>query len=254
MSDPLLRVDNVTKRFGGLKAVDDVTLSIPKGSIVGLIGPNGSGKTTLFNVICGIYKPDSGKVYFDDSRIDGINPNDVYVKGLVRTFQIPKLFFGLTVLDNMLLAARGNIGENFLNVFKAKNWHDQEVKLTKKALGILDLLQLDQSVDYAAKDLSGGQMKLLEIGMALMSDPKMMLLDEPIAGVNPVLSGMILEEVQTIRSKLGVTYFIIEHKVEVLVKYADWIYVMNKGQLVTQGKPEEVVNDKVVIDVYLGEA
>lgn len=254
MRDGLLRVENVTKDFGGLRAVDDVTLSVREGSIIGLIGPNGSGKTTLFNLVSGIYRPDSGRIYFNGSRIDGKSPDEIYAKGLVRTFQIPRLFWGLTVLDNMLLAARGHIGDGFANTFiKMRDWRRREVEFAEKALEILEIVHLDQARDFPASDLSGGQMKLLEVGMVLMSEPKMMLLDEPVAGVNPVLAGTILDRIQAIRSELGIASFIIEHKIEVLVRHAEWIYVLNKGRLVAQGKPDKVVKDKTVIDVYLGE-
>jgi len=253
--DALLRIENVSKNFGGLRAVDNVTLSVRKKSIIGLIGPNGSGKTTLFNLVSGFYRPDSGTIYFDGSRIDGKSLHEVYAKGLVRTFQIPRLFWGLTVLDNLLLAARGHVGDGLVNTFvKYRDWRQKEVEIAEKALKILEIIHLDQARDFPASDLSGGQMKLLEVGMVLMSEPKMMLLDEPVAGVNPVLASAILDRIQAIRSELGISFFIIEHKIEVLVKHAEWIYVMNKGRLVAQGKPDEIVNNKTVIDVYLGEA
>jgi len=254
VSDQILEVNNITKRFGGLVAVNDVTLSIKKGSVIGLVGPNGSGKTTLFNVISGVYRPEVGEIYFDDKRIDNLSPDDIYRMGLVRTFQIPRLFLKLTVLDNVLLAARENEGEGFFNVFTGRpKWFKQETDLAKKALSILKLFELGGTAIVPANELSGGQMKLLEIARALMSEPYMLLLDEPTAGVHPVLAEKIFEKLTELRDQLGLTLFIIEHRIDLLLNYVQRIYVMHRGRIIVQGKPEEIMNDEAVAKIYMGE-
>ncbi|RLI31653.1 ABC transporter ATP-binding protein [Candidatus Bathyarchaeota archaeon] len=251
----ILKTENLTKAFGGLKAVNNVTLTVKDNTITGLIGPNGSGKTTLFNVISGVYKPTSGAIYFNGKRIDGLSPHKVYHEGLVRTFQIPRLFQKLTVLENMIVAARSNTGENLLGTFlRRRKWSEEEKRLAEKALEILELLELDNLRDTPAGELSGGQMKLLELGRALITEPKMLLLDEPAAGVNPTLAKRIFEKITQLRDELLLTFFTIEHRVEILLEHADWIYVMHNGSIISQGKPDDVVNDKTVVDVYLGEA
>lgn len=251
----ILKTENLTKAFGGLKAVNNVTLTVKDNTITGLIGPNGSGKTTLFNVISGVYKPTSGAIYFNGKRIDGLSPHKVYHEGLVRTFQIPRLFQKLTVLENMIVAARSNTGENLLGTFlRRRKWSEEEEKLAEKALEILELLELDNLRDTPAGELSGGQMKLLELGRALITEPKMLLLDEPAAGVNPTLAKRIFEKITQLRDELLLTFFTIEHRVEILLEHADWIYVMHNGSIISQGKPDDVINDKTVVDVYLGEA
>ncbi|HID90423.1 TPA: ABC transporter ATP-binding protein [Candidatus Bathyarchaeota archaeon] len=254
MSTALLDIRNVTKAFGGLRAVDNVSLSVGRHTVTGLIGPNGSGKTTLFNIISGVHKPDSGEILFDGRHIDGLSPHDIYAKGLVRSFQIPRLFCRLTVLDNMLLAARGHTGERFVNLFlKRREWLRREVELAEKALRILELLELDGLRDSLAGELSGGQMKLLEIGRSLMADPQMLLLDEPATGVHPALAHKIFERIVGLRDELRITFFIIEHRIEILLKYVDWVYVMNRGRVVTEGDPERITDDRILIDIYMGE-
>jgi branched-chain amino acid transport system ATP-binding protein len=254
MEKKLLEAENVMKSFGGLKAVDNVTLSVKEGSITGLMGPNGSGKTTLFNLISGIHKPELGRIYFAGERIDNLTPHQIYARGIARAFQIPRLFQRLTVLDNMMLAANGNVGDGLLNVFlKTRKWREQEVELAEKAIEILELVELDHVKSLPASNLSGGQMKLLEIGRALMAEPKLLLLDEPAAGVNPTLAAEIFRKIEQLRRDLGVTFFTIEHRVEFLLGHSDWLYVMHRGNIIAEGKPDEVLNNKMVIDVYLGE-
>ncbi|MEM2904556.1 MAG: ABC transporter ATP-binding protein [Candidatus Bathyarchaeia archaeon] len=250
----ILSTEKVVKRFGGLRAVDGVTLSVRSNSITGLIGPNGSGKTTLFNVISGVYSPDEGHTYFNGKRIDSLQPHEIWARGLVRTFQIPRLYRRLTVLDNLMLGAVGNVGEGFLGVFRNwKAWRRQEEQIAERAIDVLGLLELDKLASAPASDISGGQMKLLEIGRALMSEPKMLLLDEPAAGVNPTMARRIFERITHLREKLGLTFFIIEHRIDVLSEHADKICVMHEGQIIAEGPPEDVVKDPHVISVYLGE-
>ncbi|MEM3693917.1 MAG: ABC transporter ATP-binding protein [Candidatus Bathyarchaeia archaeon] len=250
----LLNTENLVKTFGTLKAIDDVTLSVKPNSITGLIGPNGSGKTTLFNIISGIYSPDKGHVYFDGIDIDDLEPHEIWSKGLVRTFQIPRLFQRLTVLDNVMLGSQGNPGESFFGIFRNwRAWRRHEEEVAMKAMEILRLLEIDHLALSPASDISGGQMKLLEIGRALMSSPRMLLLDEPAAGVNPTLARRIFERIAHLRERLGLTFFIIEHRIDILSEHADKIYVLHEGRIIAEGKPEEVVNDPKVVGVYLGE-
>lgn len=250
----ILITEGLTKSFGGLLAVNNVSIKVDRGSITGLIGPNGSGKTTLFNVIAGALKADSGKAYFDGKRIDGLPCHEIYKTGLVRTFQVPRLFQKMTVLDNMLIAARGLIGDSLTaTFFRSGAWKKQEEELIKKALGILEMLDLYHQRKNLAGNLSGGQMKLLELGRALMSEPKMLLLDEPAAGVSPLVVEKIFEKIVELRRNLGLTFFIIEHRIETLFNYTDKVIVMFKGQVIAEGKGHALVEDPKVIDVYLGE-
>ena len=253
MEETLLKIRDVTKNFGGLCAVDRVSVDVCPERIVGLVGPNGSGKTTLFNVIFGLQKADHGSVHFNDERIDHLPPHQVFTRGMVNAFQFPRLFYQLTTLDNMLLAAREHKGDSLLNsLFLRKGWQHQESELAQKAMEILELLELTHLTLSPAGELSGGQRKLLEIGRALMADPVLLLLDEPAAGVNPILGRKIFEKIEHFRQK-GLSFFIIEHRLEILMEFANWIYVMDKGKIVVEGEPAEVVNNPVFYDVYMGE-
>lgn len=248
-----LRTENITKRFGGLIALKRVSIEVPSKRIVMLIGPNGSGKTTLINVISGMYKPESGKVLFDKNEITGLPPHKIYSLGIVRTFQIPSLFFKLTVLENLLIAAKDQLGEKITSaILNRKKWIKQEEKLVEKAFEILDLLTLSSMWNRKASELSGGQMKLLEIGRALMSDPKVVLMDEPVAGVNPKLAHNIMDHVTGIRDKLGLSFLIVEHRLDIVLDYVDYVYAMHRGKVISRGIPTEVVSDPAVIESYLG--
>jgi len=253
VEEALLRIRDITKNFGGLHAVDGVSIDVGTESTVGLVGPNGSGKTTLFNVIFGLHRADHGSVYFNDERIDHLAPHQVFAKGMANAFQLPRLFHQLTTLDNMLLAARNHKGDSLLNsLFLRTGWQHQEEEFAEKAMEILELLELAHLNLSLAGELSGGQRKLLEIGRALMADPVLLLLDEPASGVNPILGRKIFEKIEHFRQK-GTSFFIIEHRLEILMEFANWIYVMDKGKIVIDGKPEEVVNSPTFYDVYMGE-
>ncbi len=247
----ILRTEGLRKAFGGLVALDDVSLEVERGSVTLMMGPNGAGKTTFLRVVCGIYRPDAGRVFFEGQDITGLRPHEVYRLGLVKTFQIPLPFTKLTVLENLLVAARGNPGESILKAPFRKAWEEKEEELVEKAFRILELLKLDHLWDHYSYGLSGGQMKLLEIGRALMSDAKMIMMDEPISGVNPVLAHEIFSRILELKDKMGITFFIIEHRLEIALKYVDYVYVMDRGHLLTQGRPEEVVDDPRVIEAYL---
>lgn len=253
MEETLLRISEVSKHFGGVYAVNGVSLDIKSGSIWGLVGPNGSGKTTLFNTVLGLFRPDEGTIYFDGKCISNLAPHEIYALGLVNAFQLPRLFPGLSVLDNMLVAARGHQGDRLLNsLFLRKSWQRQEAELADKAVEVLELLQLEHLAFSQAGELSGGQRKLLEVGRGLMASPTLLLLDEPAAGVNPRLGRRIFEGIEDLRRK-GLSFFIIEHRLEILFDFAHWVYVMDKGKIVVQGKPEEVVENPAFYQVYLGE-
>jgi branched-chain amino acid transport system ATP-binding protein len=248
----LLDIQSVSKSFGGVKALDRVTVKVAEKQVALLIGPNGSGKTTLINVVSGFYPPDEGRIFFDDRDITNLPPHRIYKLGLVRTFQIPSLFTRLTVLENLLVASKMNRGESFLKAPFISSWIRDEEENIEKALKILQLLKLDHLWDVRASKLSGGQMKLLEIGRSLMSDAKMLLLDEPIAGVNPSLAHEIFTHILHLRDKLGLTFLIVEHRLDLALPYADYIYVLAYGKLITQGEKEKVLQDAQVISAYLG--
>ncbi len=254
MEEALLRIREVSKHFGGVYAVNGVSLDIKTGSIWGLVGPNGSGKTTLFNTVLGLHRPDEGAIYFNNHCISNLPPHKIYALGLVNAFQIPRPFQRLSVLDNMLVAARGHQGDSLLNsLFLRKSWQKQEVELADKAMEILELLELDRLASSPAGELSGGQRKLLEIGKGLMASPTLLLLDEPAAGVNPNLGRRIFERIENLRQKTGLSFFVIEHRLDILFDFAHWVYVMDKGKIVVQGKPGEVAANPVFYQVYLGD-
>ena len=254
MSEYILEVLNVKKRFGGIVALDGVNMKVKRNTMTALIGPNGSGKTTLFNVIAGVYKPDEGKVIFDGHDITGKPPEKIYHLGLVRTFQVPRMFKGMTVFENVLTAARHNPGEKYSVSLLRKLWEKVELKIADKAVNTLELLKILHVARNLSGAISGGQMKLVELARGLMSDPKMLLLDEPAAGVNPTLAHEIFKFLTHLRDERGMTMLIIEHRLDILFDYVDYVYVMHRGRIVAEGTPEEIVNNKVVVDIYLGEA
>jgi len=246
-----LSVERLTKTFGGLVALDNVFISIDKGTSL-LIGPNGSGKTTLINVVTGIYRPDMGRITFNGQSIQGWPPHRVYGTGLVRTFQIPLPFLKLTVLENVLTAHRDNPGESFLRAPLRSAWFKKEMEIVDRAFELLQLLSLDHLWNEPASNLSGGQMKLLEIARALMSGAKMIMMDEPIAGVNPVLAHQILSHTLELRDRFGGIFMSVEHRLDIALQYVDYVYAMDKGRVVSQGAPDQVMNDPRVIESYLG--
>ncbi|RLF10774.1 MAG: ABC transporter ATP-binding protein [Thermoprotei archaeon] len=248
----MLVVKKLKKRFGGLLALNGVDLEVGKGSLTMLIGPNGSGKTTLINVVSGFYKPDEGKVMFNGKDITGFPPHKVFKLGLVRTFQIPSPFIKLTVLENLLLAHPDNPGETFLKAPFRKTWVKEEEEAVEKAFKLLKILELSDLWDQPSNELSGGQLKLLEMGRALMTGANMILMDEPASGVNPALAHRLFSHLVKIKNELGVTFLIVEHRLEVATKYVDYVYAMVQGKVVSKGSAEEVLTDPNVIEGYLG--
>jgi len=248
----LLKVEQVKRSFGSLHALDGVSLSVDEKTLTILIGPNGSGKTTLINVITGFQKPDSGRIYYGESEITGWSPQRVYEQGIARTFQIPAMFGRLSTLENLLVADKNHPGESFSKAALKRLWRGHEQDVTDKASKILELLGLTEQIDTPASLLSGGQMKLVELGRALMSDAKLYLLDEPVSGVNPTLAHGIFERIIALREQYGLTFLIIEHRLDIALKYVDYVNAMAAGRLIAAGPPKEVIADPKVVEAYLG--
>ena len=247
----LLSVKEVATSFGKLRALDGVTLSVEEGSVALLIGPNGSGKTTLVNVITGFQKPDGGHIHYGGKEITGWSPQQVYRAGIARTFQVPSLFGKLTTLQNLLVADKTNPGESFLKSHLRRLWGNHEKETVEKASKTLQMLGLAEQADKPVSVLSGGQMKLAELGRALMSDAKLYLLDEPISGVNPTLALEIFSRIVDLRKQFGVTFFIIEHRLDIALRYVDYVNVMASGKLIAAGTPAVIISDPKVIEAYL---
>ncbi|NJD77884.1 MAG: ABC transporter ATP-binding protein [Candidatus Methanoperedens sp.] len=246
----MLQVQDVEKSFGGIKALEGVSLGVEENTIVGLIGPNGSGKTTLINVISGFLKVDTGRVYFEGKDISSLLPFEIARLGICRTFQLTRIFRGLTVLENMLISSNMQKEGLWQLFFNRKKMILQEKVDERAAYEILEFLEINHLKHEYAHSLSGGQQKLLSLGMALMADPGIVLLDEPVAGVNPTLANKIFEKVKLEKKKR--TFLVVEHNIDILMDFCDMIYVMNKGKIVASGKPEEIQGNETVIDVYLG--
>lgn len=249
--DPIVKVDAVRKSFGGLVAVDVEHLEIPRHAITALIGPNGAGKTTFFNLITGFDKPDTGYWEFDGTGIAGVPAWKISRMGQVRTFQLTKAFGGLSVLDSMKLGARGQRGESFWKALVPPLWRSQEKQIEERALGLLREFKLYEKRNDMALSMSGGQRKLLEMARALMSAPQLVMLDEPMAGVNPALTQSLLGHIVRLKEQ-GMTVLFVEHDMHMVQAIADWVIVMAEGRVVAEGVPSEVMKDPVVIDAYLG--
>lgn len=253
MRDPILSVQNVSKRFGGVHAVNDCSLEVKAGSITGLIGPNGAGKTTLFNLITGFHRPDSGHVFLRGQDITGLRPHEIFERRLFRTFQIARDYREMTVLENLLLIPEQQIGEKIWNVwFRGKSIRLQEEANLRKALQTLEFIELQDKKDLPAKYLSGGEKKLLEIGRMMMVDLDLVLLDEPGAGVPPVMQNRILDHIRSLSREQGLTLFIVEHDMDIIMNICETIIVMSDGSKLAEGSPQEIRSDERVIKAYLG--
>lgn len=249
----LLELKHLRKDYGGLRAVDDVSLTIPEGKIIGLIGPNGSGKSTLLNMVASTTDVTDGQILFDGVDITHFASNKVFQQGIARGYQDPSLYFQMTVLDNVLLPVKGQKGEQPWYAPWRRFWQDEEEDHAQRAGEVLEQVQLRKYYDKLASDLSGGQMKLLEIARALMGEPKLLLLDEPTAGVAPNLAYNIFQQIARLRDDYGITFLIVEHRLEILFDFVDYVYVMHMGNLLAQGTSDEVANDKTVREVYFGD-
>ncbi len=249
--DPILIASGVRRQFGGLTAVDVTHVEIPRGKITALIGPNGAGKTTFFNLLTGFDKPNEGSWTFDGKELAGVASYKVARLGMIRTFQLTKALSLLTVIENMRLGAQEQPGENFLRAFIRPLWARREAQITQTADELLKRFKLDaKREDYAAA-LSGGQRKLLEMARALMSNPKLVMLDEPMAGVNPALTQSLLEHIKQLKTN-GTTVLFVEHDMHMVRHISDWVIVMAEGKVVAEGPPAEVMKNQAVIDAYLG--
>ncbi len=250
-TDPILSAVNVTREFGGLKAVDVDRIEIPRGAITALIGPNGAGKTTLFNLLTGFDSPNSGSWDFDGTALAGVPAHKVSRLGEVRTFQLTKVLGRMTVLESMKLGARHQTGEHFWAALLPFIWHRQEKANEERALELLDRFGLTPKKDDFAGSMSGGQRKLLEMARALMCDPQLVMLDEPMAGVNPALKQSLLGHIVGLKES-GVTVLFVEHDMHMVHTIADWVIVMAEGRVVAEGTPDVVMEDPAVVDAYLG--
>ncbi|MFN0092497.1 MAG: ABC transporter ATP-binding protein [Acidimicrobiales bacterium] len=249
--DPILVVEGVSRRFGGLTAVDVEHLEIQRGLITGLIGPNGAGKTTFFNLLTGFDRPDTGSIRFEGRPVDKIPAYKRADLGMVRTFQLTKALSKMTVLDNMKLGATGQIGENLFRALIPSLWRRQDREIEARADALLERFLLARMRDEFAGTLSGGQRKLLEMARALMTEPKLVMLDEPMAGVNPALKQSLLEHVKGLRDQ-GMTVIFVEHDMDVVQAISDWVVVMAQGEVIAEGPPSAIGANQAVIDAYLG--
>lgn len=248
----LLSIKNVGKHFDGNVVLKSIDLELEGGRIYQLIGPNGSGKTTLVNVISGVLKPNSGTITFDGHDITGMEPHQIYEYGLVRSFQIPQPFVNLNVNENLMTATTENPGDKYRNAPARPKWVDTEKRLQKKAENLMDMVNLGKVTNNLSSNLSGGQMKLLELGRIMMSGAKMIFMDEPIAGVNPKLAHDIFEKISLICVEHDITFLVIEHRLDISFQYVDYVYATNLGKIIAEGTPEEIQNNPAVIESYLG--
>ena len=249
---PILETRNLTRNFGSFCAVNNVSMTIKPGSITGLIGPNGAGKSTFFNVLTGVIAPTSGQVLLNGQNITGLGPDALFTKKLARTFQIPRPFKRMSVLENVMLAPLGQVGEGILGPFlNPGKMRAQEEEIRTRALDILEFVTLGKLADQAAGKISGGQTKLLELARVLMGDPSVILLDEPAAGVNPSLTRILIERIEEL-NRQGKTFVIIEHDMDFIMRHCDPVIALAEGSIVFQGTAQQAQNSPILLDAYLG--
>ena len=249
----LLDVKNLTKNFGGLTAVGDVTMHLDKGELVGLIGPNGAGKTTLFNLLTSVYEPSEGSVYLDGTLLNGKKPYKIASLGLSRTFQNIRLFKDMTVLENVLVGMANQNNPHLLASFlRLPKFYSSEEKLHQKAMKLLAIFDLDGDAEILAKNLPYGQQRRLEIVRALATEPKILFLDEPAAGMNPQETAELTQLIRKIKEEFNITIMLIEHDMSLVMEVTERIYVLEYGRLIAHGTPDEIKNNQRVIEAYLG--
>lgn len=252
MSEEILQVCDVKKSFGGLNAVNEVSLSLSREKITLLIGPNGSGKTTLVNIITGFLQPDCGRIYLQDKDVTGWPMHQIAREGMVRSFQLPAPFSGSSVLGNLLVACEGGQGESPVWCAFRHKWEEREKKNVCSAFGTAKALELSPYWDVPMTSTSTGHIKLTELGRALLAKAKLVILDEPICGVDPVMADKVFSFLVRLRDEQGLTFLVIEHRLDIALKYAEFVYVMNQGMLISQGDVDQVLSDGRVKEVYLG--
>lgn len=250
----LLEVKNLTISFGGLRAVDDFNVEIKKGQLYGLIGPNGAGKTTVFNLLTGVYKPDEGIIRLEERDITGLKTIDINKAGIARTFQNIRLFKELTVLDNVKVGLHNHYHYATIEgILRLPKYHKVEKEMNERAMELLKVFELDGEADYLASNLPYGKQRKLEIARALATEPKLLLLDEPAAGMNPNETGELMDTIRFVRDKFDMTVLLIEHDMKLVSGICEELTVLNFGRILTQGKTGTVLNDPQVITAYLGE-
>ncbi len=249
----ILSVSGITKSFGGFRVLKGVDMDLQVGKIYQLIGPNGCGKTTLINVVSGLLKPDGGKVMFDGHDITHKGLFDTYKAGLVRTWQIPQPFVELTTMENFMISSAANPGESFRTAPIKSMWDKDEAAIAGEALNTMNTLNLETKRDIRSQNLSGGQQKLLELGRTMMTGAKLILMDEPIAGVNPTLAHDIFKMITTICKNDHITFLFIEHRLDIALQYSDHVFAMDRGIIIAEGDSDEVIKHPEVIESYIGE-
>jgi branched-chain amino acid transport system ATP-binding protein len=251
--DAVIDVESVSKRFGGLTAVNNCSLRVERGSITGLIGPNGAGKSTLFNLVAGNISPDSGRIYFDGADVTGMQPHQLFHRGMLRTFQIAHEFSNMTALENLMVVPAGQPGESLLNSWLAPRKVQQADRAVRqKALDVIDFLKLGHVKHELAGNLSGGQKKLLELGRTMMVDAHVVLLDEVAAGVNRTLLRELAANIERMNQELGYTFFVIEHDMDLIGRLCDPVIVMAQGEVIAQGPMAEIRANPEIIEAYFG--